>query len=152
MGPPLNTTASIVDATTDDQIDALGKAPETLTAAHFWVAYGRAYKAFRDTWEHPLDLVLDDTAYHQLNGGAIPPGYAEVDVLLDHNGEKFECAMVAGNVGVHVSSSGDRKLSEWGADDAVRPVARRWFFVKDEAGMQERADRAYKDIHEMEHV
>ncbi|KAJ7797802.1 hypothetical protein B0H14DRAFT_2389344 [Mycena olivaceomarginata] len=88
--------------------------PGALTAARFWAAYGRAYKPFRDTWEHPLDLVLDDTAYHQLNRRAIPPGYAEVDVLLDDNDEKFECAMVAGNVGMRVSSSGDRKLSEWG--------------------------------------
>ncbi|KAJ7897549.1 hypothetical protein B0H14DRAFT_3589384 [Mycena olivaceomarginata] len=150
MGPPLNTTASIVNATAPDQIDALGQAPETLTAAQFWAAYGRAYKPFRDTWEHPL--VLDDTAYHQLNRRAIPPGFAEVDVVLDDNDEKFECAMVAGNVGMRVSSSGDCKLSEWGADDTVRPVAGWWLFVKDEEGMQERADRAYKDIHGMEHV
>ncbi|KAJ7358517.1 hypothetical protein DFH08DRAFT_1043613 [Mycena albidolilacea] len=152
MGPPLNTTASIVDATASDQIDTLGEAPETLTAAQFWAAYGRAYKPFRDTWEHPLDLVLDDTAYHQLNRKAIPPGYAEVDVLLDDNDEKFECAMVARNIGMHVSSSGDRKLSEWGADDTVHPVAGWWLFVKDEEGIQERADRAYKDIHGMECV
>ncbi|KAJ7882030.1 hypothetical protein B0H14DRAFT_3082520 [Mycena olivaceomarginata] len=144
MGPPLNTTASI--------IDALGEAPDTLTAAQFWAAYGHAYKPFRDTWEHPLDLVLDNTAYHQLNREAIPPGYAEVDVLLDDNAEKFECAMVAGNIGMRVSSSGDRKLSEWGADDTVRPVAGWWLFIKDEEGMQERADRAYKDIHGMERV
>ncbi|KAJ7800083.1 hypothetical protein B0H14DRAFT_3786631 [Mycena olivaceomarginata] len=130
MGPPLNTTASIVNTTAPDQIDALGEAPETLTAAQFWEAYGRAYKPFRDTWEHPLDLVLDDTAYHQLNRRAIPPGYAEVDVLLDDNDEKFECAMVAGNVGMRVSSSGDRKLSEWGADDTVRPVAGWWLLSR----------------------
>ncbi|KAJ7817928.1 hypothetical protein B0H14DRAFT_3089598 [Mycena olivaceomarginata] len=87
-----------------------------------------------------------------LNREAIPPGYAEVDVLLDDNAEKFECAMVAGNIGMRVSSSGDRKLSEWGADDTVRPVAGWWLFIKDEEGMQERADRAYMDIHGMERV
>lgn len=89
-------------------------------------------------------LVLDNTPYHPLYRNAIPPGYAEVDILLIDNGERFACAMAAGSVGTDVGSSGDSVLSLGGRDDTVRPVVGWWLFVKDEDGkrMKGRAEEA----------
>ncbi|KAF8143567.1 hypothetical protein K438DRAFT_1993783 [Mycena galopus ATCC 62051] len=123
MGNPLNTTAEAATA------------PETFTAAQFWQTYSDS-----DRWRLPVieKLVLDGTPYHSLHRGAVPPGYGEVDVLLIDNGERFECAMVAGSVGTRVLSSGDRALSAGGADDTVQPVAGWWLFVKDQEKREKR--------------
>ncbi|KAJ7249577.1 hypothetical protein C8J57DRAFT_1668506 [Mycena rebaudengoi] len=126
MGPRLNPTAT------------LETTAETLAAAQFWATYGMPNQPVTWDWEDPRDLVLDDTPYHRLHRGAIPPGYAEVDILVDDNGECFDCTMVAGSIGTRVSSSGDCALSVSGEDDTVRPIAGWWLFVKDEKGMDKR--------------
>jgi hypothetical protein len=79
-----------------------------------------------------MDLVFDGTPYHRLDSDRVPPGYAEVDVKLDDNGEKFDCVMIAGTVGTHVTSSNDLALSPTGKDDVVSPVAGWWIFIKKE--------------------
>ncbi|KAJ6479011.1 hypothetical protein C8R45DRAFT_933786 [Mycena sanguinolenta] len=107
----------------------------SLTAEQFWAKYTDP--------SVNRDLVLDGTPYHRLPHGSIPPGYGEVDVLVIDNGTPFECAMVAGSVGMQVFSSGDTMLSENGADDTVGCLAGWWLFVKDETDMQNRAKRAY---------
>lgn len=117
-------------------------APETLSAAQFWKTFGGRYM--------DKDLVLDGTPYHHLSSGMIPPGYGEVDVLLIDNGERFDCAMVAGSVGMRVSSSSDPTLSVGGADDTVRPISGWWLFVKDEGQMEKKAESAYGQIYGME--
>ncbi|KAJ7055487.1 hypothetical protein C8F01DRAFT_1373452 [Mycena amicta] len=121
MGNALNTTATSATA------------PETLTAAEFWRTYGGS-----DRLQDNERLVLDGTPYPVLYPGAIPPGYCEVDVLLIDNGERFDCAMVAGSVGTRVLSSGDRALSAHGEDDTVQPVTGWWLFVKDEEKLKKR--------------
>ncbi|KAJ7922327.1 hypothetical protein B0H13DRAFT_2249519 [Mycena leptocephala] len=93
------------------------------------------------------ELILDGTPYHAIGRKRIPPGYGEVDVTLDDNGEVFACAMVAGSVGMRVSSSHDVRLSSSGKDDTVRPVAGWWLFVKEEERMEARAQKAYKKLH-----
>jgi hypothetical protein len=112
---------------------APARAPETLTPAEFWETYGDS-----DRFPDNEQLVLDGTPYQPLYRGAIPPGYGEVDVLLIDDGERFECAMVAGSVGIRVLSSGDRALSARGADDTVQPVAGWWLFVKDAEKLEKR--------------
>ncbi|KAJ7493372.1 hypothetical protein B0H11DRAFT_960662 [Mycena galericulata] len=117
-------------------------APETLEAAEFWEAYGIQDRIH-------FDLVLDGTPYHRLSGGGVPPGYAEVEVkVADYDdGKSYDCAMVAGSVGLRVSSSGDRTLSPSGTDDTVRPLLGWWMFIKDEERMDERAREAYRQKH-----
>ncbi|KAJ7127563.1 hypothetical protein C8R43DRAFT_696662 [Mycena crocata] len=110
-----------------------------LTSAQFWSAYTRP--------DVSKKLVLDSTPYHSLQRGAVPPGYGEVDIKLVDDNVVFNCSMVAGTIGMRVSSSGDRALSESGEDDTVQPVAGWWMFVKDEKRMQERAKEAFKDKH-----
>ncbi|KAJ6563936.1 hypothetical protein B0H19DRAFT_1140059 [Mycena capillaripes] len=95
-------------------------APEALTAKEFWAAYS----------DPRSDLVLDGTPFHVVDTQKLPSGYAEVDVLLDDDGEKFECMMTAGMIGMKVSSSGDVGLSSSGQDDTVRPASGWWMFTK----------------------
>jgi hypothetical protein len=95
---------------------------EMLSPETFWATYAP------DTREH-RGLVLDGMPYHRICGIAAP-GYAEVDVKLDDNGEFFDCVMVAGLVGALVSSSGDTALSPRGTDDTVQPLTGWWMFTK----------------------
>ncbi|KAJ7443106.1 hypothetical protein FB451DRAFT_95138 [Mycena latifolia] len=110
-------------------------APESLSAEAFWATYGtRSVAPARRPRAAPLELVLDGAPFHRLNTNSVPPGYAEVDVALDDNGTKFACAMIAGSVGMRVTSSGDAALSADGRDDTVRPVAAWWIYTKKAAG------------------
>ncbi|KAJ7302795.1 hypothetical protein DFH08DRAFT_904692 [Mycena albidolilacea] len=99
--------------------------PESLPAADFWATYIDTQQAYVTR-----DLVLDGTPYPHLDTALVPVGYTSVDVKLLDNGKPFDCAMVAGMVGMQVSSSGDTKLSPAGADDVVRPVSGWCIYVK----------------------
>lgn len=74
------------------------------------------------------ELELDGVPYHRVDTLDLPPGYAEVDVKLDDNGKMFETIMVAGLVGIHVSSSGKETEEHSGKDDTMQPVAGWWLF------------------------
>lgn len=68
-----------------------------------------------------LVLVLDDARYHHVDTEIIPPGYASVPVLLDDNGVYYNAEMVAGSLGIMISSSGlDDAKGERGLD-TVQP-------------------------------
>ncbi|KAJ7122194.1 hypothetical protein C8R44DRAFT_852922 [Mycena epipterygia] len=86
--------------------------PETLSAQEFNATYVNATR-----W---TGVDCNDT----------PPGYAEVDVKLVDQGKPFDCALTAGLVGTHISSSDDTTLSETGKDDTVRPLLGWWMFIK----------------------
>ncbi|KAJ7633289.1 hypothetical protein FB45DRAFT_1148979 [Roridomyces roridus] len=96
--------------------------PESLTAGRFWSKYAK--------YGVNKKLVFDDTPYHTVMTSQVPPAYAEVDVKLNDNGEEIDSFMLAGMVGMHVSSSGDQSLSSSGENDTVRPVAGWWICVK----------------------
>ncbi|KAJ7617285.1 hypothetical protein FB45DRAFT_756582, partial [Roridomyces roridus] len=103
---------------------ALNRAtPESLPADRFWSTYAK-YSINKD------HLGFDNTPYHCVMTYDVPPAYAEVDVKLVDNGEEIDSFMLAGMVGMHVSSSGDPSLSSSGENDTVRPVAGWWICVK----------------------
>ena len=51
---------------------------------------------------------LDGTLYHCLDIKMIPPGSASVPVTVNDHGTFYQTAMVAGSMGIRVSSSGER--------------------------------------------
>ncbi len=57
--------------------------------------------------------------------GGIPPGYCEVDVTVNDNGDELDCMMVAGHVAFSGSSAvGSDKI------DTVSPEAHWFIFEK----------------------
>jgi hypothetical protein len=67
---------------------------------------------------------------YELDGATFPPvsgppaAYAEVDVHLVDNGEEFDCAMVAGSVGMHVEAFNSKEMN------GLRAASGWWMFVK----------------------
>lgn len=66
-------------------------------------------------------LELDGIPYPTVSIGDIPPGYCEVDVHLDDNGEQFECMMVSGHMTMRI---------EGASKDTIRPHPAWFMFIK----------------------
>ncbi|KAJ7510575.1 hypothetical protein B0H11DRAFT_2401908 [Mycena galericulata] len=98
------------------------EAPETISAETFWKTYA--------TGNVHRDLVFDGSPFHRLDKQKVPPCYAEVDVTVEEYGDEWDGVMVAGLVGMRVSSSKDIALSADGEDDTVSPVAGWWMLMK----------------------
>ena len=89
-------------------------------------------------------LELDGVQYTTLDISDIPPGFCEVDVLLNDNGVKFNCMMVSGLVGTWVLDSNALRRGQEkeegrereGERDKVTPFAAWFMFVKDTAELQ----------------
>ncbi|KAJ7626796.1 hypothetical protein FB45DRAFT_1029194 [Roridomyces roridus] len=103
-------------------------APESLSAKTFWNTYSA---------EQPhADLVFDDTPFHRIHKGDVPPAYAKVDITLTEDlvvgqpPKVTDCFMMAGMMGMRVSSSGDFDLSLNGENDTVQPAAAWWMCAK----------------------
>ncbi|KAJ7608238.1 hypothetical protein FB45DRAFT_389662 [Roridomyces roridus] len=108
-------TALNMEATSEE-------APETLPADHFWSKYAK--------YGVDEDFVFDGSPFHTVMSYDMPPAYAQVDVKLDDNGVEIDSFMLAGMIGMQVSSSGDVGLSSSGENDTVRPLAGWWICVK----------------------
>ncbi|PPQ68079.1 hypothetical protein CVT24_002943 [Panaeolus cyanescens] len=67
---------------------------------------------------------LANSAYHRLDMSKIPAAICEVDVLLDDNGERFDCVMVAGHVG---------SITSGAARDTVQPFPAWFLAIKNNA-------------------
>ncbi|EIW77703.1 hypothetical protein CONPUDRAFT_167782 [Coniophora puteana RWD-64-598 SS2] len=76
-----------------------------------------------------LYLTLDGVLYPHVDTAQVPPGTAEVDVMLDDNGEVFPTLTVAGDVCSAALSGRDKAPSGSGRRDTVMPMPRWWIFV-----------------------
>jgi hypothetical protein len=84
-----------------------------ITAFCFWDSKGellfrepRSDVGDDDLGEQGCDL--DGTVYHRVDTNDIPEAYVSVPVTVDDNGTVFKTRMVAGLVGIEVSSSGEK--------------------------------------------
>jgi len=78
-----------------------------------------------------LQLELDGIRYSSCETGKVPPGYASVPVKLDDNGTIYDCEMVAGSVGVRLTSSGENlEGKEEKGIDTLQPVSGWWIYEK----------------------
>jgi hypothetical protein len=78
-------------------------------------------------------LVMDDVHYHPVDIENIPSACAEVDVLLNDNGEEFNTVMVAGLVGMSAKSARDERKGDGLVVEKgeVAPVAAWWMYITD---------------------
>ncbi|KDR78613.1 hypothetical protein GALMADRAFT_63677 [Galerina marginata CBS 339.88] len=68
-------------------------------------------------------LNLDDAAYAIIDSSEVPPGFCEVDVELNDNGQIFECMMVSGHLANQVD--GEKR-------DTLKPLPTWFMFIKEE--------------------
>ena len=70
-------------------------------------------------------LEIDGVHYFAIETDDIPPGYSQVDVTVDDNGDLLNCTMVAGHVAFEVSSK-----EPGGQPDMLSPSAQWFMFQK----------------------
>lgn len=128
-------------------VDAGGSGPTYysgwITAFCFWDKNGkpllRSLEARRKerengSWEtsrYPK-LTLDGAVYHQLDSMDVPEGFSSVPVKIDDNGFELDALMIAGSVGINVTSSGEKSAAEDNniGNDTLAPASGWWMFAK----------------------
>ena len=86
-----------------------------IVAFCFWDEDGKSLYAPRgtppsgavDTRRGSVGCCLDNTLYHRVNMNDIPAGYSSVPVKVDDNGTWYDTTMVAGSLGIRVSSTNE---------------------------------------------
>lgn len=128
-------------------VDAGGSGPTYysgwITAFCFWdqdgKSLGRDLAAHRkerenESWEASTypELILDGAVYHQVDSIDVPEGFSSVSVKIDDNGSKLEALMIAGSVGINVTSSGEKHTAEDNkiGNDTFAPASGWWMFAK----------------------
>ncbi|OQV19508.1 hypothetical protein BV898_06496 [Hypsibius exemplaris] len=84
-----------------------------ITAFCFFSADGKVSYQQTERREK-TEFVLDGLNFHWLDTKDIPAAYAQVDVKLNDNGEKFDTSMVAGMVGYRVPTARRRRTDTMG--------------------------------------
>jgi hypothetical protein len=77
-------------------------------------------------------LQLDDANYHRIDTKNIPPGFAQVDVKLEDNGQVILSVMVAGQLGIKVSKNGLIREKEFAGEGDTVQSAAGWFIAAKE--------------------
>lgn len=83
-----------------------------LTAFCFWDADGKSMY----NGDHTIadgGCEIGGAKYSKMDMDNIPAGYASVPVTVDDNGHEIKTRMVAGSVGIAVSTSGDKLDTSW---------------------------------------
>ncbi|KAI1129516.1 hypothetical protein F5Y10DRAFT_264056 [Nemania abortiva] len=108
-----------------------GSDPEYLsgwiTAFCFWDAGGE--QLYRDHWVF-RGCILDELHYHSVNTSDIPDAYTSVPVTVNDNGTEYKTRMVAGSVGIAVSSRKEQLTILEGDPclNSLRPVSGWWMY------------------------
>ncbi|KAI9763705.1 MAG: hypothetical protein M1840_009178 [Geoglossum simile] len=118
-----------------------------ITAFCFWGETGKSPCGTSGGCGSPAPaLILDDVAYSRIDTEDIPPGFTSVPVKVDDNGDEYDAVMIAGLVGIKVTSSGDPSapVRQWwygrGTEveepifglDTLQPESGWWIFRKGE--------------------
>lgn len=128
-------------------LDAGGSGPSYysgwITAFCFWDKDGKrllqnlaARRKEREDapWRNSVypKLVLDGAVYHQVESSDVPVGFSSVPVKIDDNGFELDALMIAGSVGISVTSSGEKLAAEDNkiGNDTFAPVSGWWMFAK----------------------
>jgi hypothetical protein len=128
-----------------------------ITAFCFWNRDGKCRYTYPksspdESWRgmsYSAGCDLDGTLYHCIDADTIPDGSAAVPVTVDDNGHVYKARMVAGSVGIRVTSSGDvldsreliyitgpdgRRVSQYmdsgpeSGSDSLQPVSGWWMY------------------------
>ena len=67
-------------------------------------------------------LVLDGARYHKVDDRFVPAGYTSAEVHVNDNGYEFDALMVAGSVGINVTTSGNEWMKETTILDTMSPL------------------------------
>jgi hypothetical protein len=112
-----------------------------ITAFCFWDGNGNSLYAPNGippqglaTTDQKPRLCLDDVLYHRIESTDIPPGYALVPVKVEDEKIIYDTHMIAGSVGISLSSSGGVMKSPRGKGagavglDTMQPASGWWIF------------------------
>lgn len=82
------------------------------------------------------NLILDGAVYHQVDSSDVPEGFSSVPVKIDDNGLELDALMIAGSVGISVTSSGEKLAAEGDkiGNDTFAPASGWWMFAKKSGG------------------
>jgi hypothetical protein len=98
-----------------------------------------------DREPEPL-LEFDGAKFHRVKTCDIPSGFVSVPVEIDDMGVLYHAILVAGSVGLRVSSSG--QMLEGGKEpglDTVQPVSGWWIYEKKDDGEKEEDGNKMKE-------
>lgn len=128
-------------------VDAGGSGPTYysgwITAFCFWDQDGkplikdleaRRKEGKNGSWEASTypELILDGAVYHQVDSIDVPEGFSSVPVKINDNGVKLDALMIAGSVGINVTSSGEKLALEDNkiGNDTFAPASGWWMFAQ----------------------
>lgn len=128
-------------------VDAGGSGPTYysgwITAFCFWDKDGKSLgrdpaahhkERENESWEASTypELILDGAVYHQVDSTDVPEGFTSVPVKINDNGSELEALMIAGSVGINVTSSGEKHTAEDNkiGNDTFAPASGWWMFAK----------------------
>lgn len=106
------------------------------------VAKARDSRASKQT----TSLVLDGIRYHKIDSRWVPAGYTSAEVSVNDNGRNFDALIVAGSVGINITTSGYGGPKESAILDTMSPSVRKvssmCSILKDSPVIRKRRDEA----------
>jgi hypothetical protein len=126
-----------------------------ITAFCYWSEEGKSWAktsksqqktALGGYREPEPQLEIDGAKFHRVGTHDIPSGFASVPVEIDDIGILYHAILVAGSVGLRVSSSGE--MLEGGKEpglDTVQPVSGWWIYERKDDEVKEKDEDNMKE-------